>query len=121
MKTRNFTRIWALYGWSLEIYKALIGYCDEEAEAAIKERISLMGPSGIHFLDSGNYHYLSKLWLDKIEGEFELLVFDHHTDMQMPMFGNILSCGGWIQAALDTNTRLKRVYLAGPPSHGSRG
>ena len=34
----------------------------------------------------------------------------------MPMFGNILSCGGWIQAALDTNTRLKRVYLAGPPS-----
>ena len=91
-------------------------YCDEEAEAAIKERISLMEPSGIHFLDSGNYHYVSKIWLDKIEEEFELLVFDHHTDMQMPMFGNILSCGGWIQAALDTNTRLKRVYLAGPPS-----
>lgn len=91
-------------------------YCDDEAEAAIKERISLMEPSGIHFLDSGNYHYVSKIWLDKIEEEFELLVFDHHTDMQMPMFGNILSCGGWIQAALDTNTRLKRVYLAGPPS-----
>ena len=91
-------------------------YCDEEAEAAIKERISLMEPSGIHFLDSGNYHYVSKIWLDKIEEEFELLVFDHHTDMQMPIFGNILSCGGWIQAALDTNTRLKRVYLAGPPS-----
>lgn len=90
-------------------------YCDGEAEAAIKERISLMGPSGIHFLDSGNYHYVSKIWLDKIEGEFELLVFDHHTDMQMPMFGNILSCGGWIQAALDTNTGLRRVYLAGPP------
>ena len=88
-------------------------YCDEEAEAAIKERISLMEPSGIHFLDSGNYHYVSKIWLDKIEEEFELLVFDHHTDMQMPMFGNILSCGGWIQAALDTNKRLKRVYLAG--------
>ena len=89
-------------------------YCDEEAEAAIKERIRPMGPFGIHFLDSGNYHYVSKIWLDKVEGEFELLVFDHHTDMQMPMFGNILSCGGWIQAALDTNTGLKRVYLAGP-------
>ena len=106
-------------------------YCDEEAEAAIKnlfnngschgraapaikERIRPMGPFGIHFLDSGNYHYVSKIWLDKVEGEFELLVFDHHTDMQMPIFGNILSCGGWIQAALDTNTGLKRVYLAGP-------
>ena len=88
-------------------------YCDEEAEAAIKERIRPMGPFGIHFLDSGNYHYVSKIWLDKVEGEFELLVFDHHTDMQMPIFGNILSCGGWIQAALDTNTGLKRVYLAG--------
>lgn len=90
-------------------------YCDEDAEAAIRERIRHMGPSGIHFLDSGNYHYVSKIWLDKIEGEFELLVFDHHTDMQMPMFGNLLSCGGWIQDALDANTGLRRVYLAGPP------
>ena len=91
-------------------------YCDEEGENAIREAIRELGPEGIHFLDSGNYHYVSKIWLEKIEEEFELLVLDHHTDMQMPMFGNILSCGGWIQAALDTNTRLKRVYLAGPPS-----
>ena len=91
-------------------------YCDEEGENAIREAIRELGPEGIHFLDSGNYHYVSKIWLEKIAEEFELLVLDHHTDMQMPMFGNILSCGGWIQAALDTNTRLKRVYLAGPPS-----
>ena len=91
-------------------------YCDEEGENAIREAIRELGPEGIHFLDSGNYHYVSKIWLGKIEEGFELLGLDHHTDMQMPMFGNILSCGGWIQAALDTNTRLKRVYLAGPPS-----
>ena len=90
-------------------------YCDEEGENAIREAIRELGPEGIHFLDSGNYHYVSKIWLEKIAEEFELLVLDHHTDMQMPMFGNILSCGGWIQAALDTNTGLKRVYLAGPP------
>lgn len=95
-------------------------YCDEEAEKAIKERIQKYGPEGIHFLDSGNYHYVSKLWLDKIEEEFELLVFDHHTDMQEPMFGDILSCGGWIKAALDRNPLLKRVYLAGPPENGGR-
>ena len=46
---------------------------------------------GIHFLDSGNYHYVSKIWMEKIEEEFELLVLDHHTDMQPPMFGDILS------------------------------
>ena len=109
MKTRNFTRIWALYGWSLEIYKALIvTVMRRQRQPSRKESVLWDPPESTS--------YLSKLWLDKIEGEFELLVFDHHTDMQMPMFGNILSCGGWIQAALDTNTRLKRVYLAGPPS-----
>ena len=114
-ETRNFTRIWALYGWSLEIYKALIVTVMRRQRQPSRRESALWNPP-IHFLDSGNYHYVSKIWLDKIEEEFELLVFDHHTDMQMPMFGNILSCGGWIQAALDTNTRLKRVYLAGPPS-----
>ena len=108
---RGLNAVWL----ELKDLKGTNCYCDQEAEAAIRERIRFMEPSGIHFLDSGNYHYVSKIWLDKIEGEFELLVFDHHTDMQMPMFGDILSCGGWIQSALDTNPGLKTVYLAGPP------
>ena len=66
-------------------------YCDEEGENAIREAIRELGPEGIHFLDSGNYHYVSKIWLEKIAEEFELLVLDHHTDMQPPMFGDILS------------------------------
>ena len=91
-------------------------YCDEEAEQEIMEKIRNLGPEGVHFLDSGNYHYMSKLWMQLLEEDFELLVFDHHTDMQPPMFGDILSCGGWIKAALDSNPHLRRVYLAGPPA-----
>lgn len=90
-------------------------YCDESAEEAIREKIRELPMEGIHFLDSGNYHYLTKLWMEKAEEPFDLLVFDHHTDMQLPAFGDILSCGGWIKNALDTNHFLKRVYLAGPP------
>lgn len=91
-------------------------YCDGEAEIQIKERLNqTAGTPGIHFLDSGNYHYASKIWLDGIEEDAELLVFDHHTDMQPPMFGDILSCGSWIKAVLDTNPRIRRVWLAGPP------
>ena len=67
------------------------------------------------FLDSGNYHYLTKLWLELVKEPFELLVFDHHTDMQRPAFGGILSCGGWIREALETNENLKHVILVGPP------
>lgn len=90
-------------------------YCDPEAEREIRRRIGERGPEGIHFLDSGNYHYLSKLWTDLIREPFELVVFDNHTDMQPPMFGDILSCGGWVQAALEENKLLRRVILIGPP------
>ncbi len=99
-------------------------YCGPEAEEELAGIIRRLGPEGIHFLDSGNYHYASKLWTDLVEEEFELLVFDHHTDMQEPMFGDILSCGGWVKRALETNPRLRRVWLAGPeeaaPDFGGR-
>ena len=69
-------------------------YCDEEGERELKERVEPLGAEGIHFLDSGNYHYVTKLWLDQVKEPFDLLVLDHHTDLQQPMFGDILSCGG---------------------------
>lgn len=95
-------------------------YCDGLAEAELAGRIGDMGAEGLHFLDSGNYHYASKLWLDLVKEDFELLVFDHHTDMQQPAFGDILSCGGWIKAALEGNPRLRRVWLAGPSEEGMK-
>lgn len=90
-------------------------YCDQEAEKEIRERMRDIGPEGVHFIDSGNCHYASKIWLDKLEEEFDLLVFDHHTDMQAPVFGDILSCGGWIKTVLDSSPLLKKVFLVGPP------
>ena len=90
-------------------------YCDEAAAEEIRERIRPFGAGGLHFLDSGNYHYVSRLWLELVTEPFDLLVFDHHTDMQEPAFGGILSCGGWVRAALEELPLLRRVYLAGPP------
>lgn len=40
-------------------------YCTEEAGEIIRQRIRKFRGEGIHFLDSGNYHYLSKFWLEK--------------------------------------------------------
>lgn len=89
-------------------------YCDDEAAAEILSRTEKFGPEGIHFIDSGNYHYMSRLWLGKISGPFRLLVFDNHTDMQLPAFGGLLSCGGWIGASLVELDDLKEVILIGP-------
>ena len=36
-------------------------YCDSLAEEEIGKRIIPFGPEGLHFLDSGNYHHLTKL------------------------------------------------------------
>ena len=107
-------------------------YCDEQAKEQLRERISQAGAweqkqdvreqfketpgagtPGIHFLDSGNYHYLSLLWMEHIREPFSLVVFDKHPDMLRPAFGDITSCGGWVREALETNPFLEKVYLVG--------
>jgi arginase family enzyme len=89
-------------------------YCDSEAMERLREAIADFSVTGIHFIDSGNYHYMSRLWLEKIQEPFQLLVLDNHTDMQPPAFPGLLSCGGWIEAALTELPCLKHVILVGP-------
>ena len=67
----------------------------------------------IHFFDNGNYHYMSKLWTDRIQEPFSLIVFDHHPDMQPPRFGGILSCGGWVLEVLKSNAFVQNVIIIG--------
>lgn len=89
-------------------------YCDDEAKARLEKLLEEFSFEGIHFIDSGNYHYMSRLWAGKIQEPFQMLVLDNHTDMQPPAFGGLLSCGGWIEAALRELPELKRVILVGP-------
>lgn len=89
-------------------------YCDDAAIEQIQEKIREIPVDGMHFIDSGNYHYMSRIWLEKIKEPFQLLVFDNHTDMQRPAFGGILSCGGWIMESLEKLPLLKKVILVGP-------
>ena len=89
-------------------------YCDDEAKERIEEKIKDFSENGIHFIDSGNYHYMSRIWLGKIDQPFRLLVFDNHTDMQPPAFGGLLSCGGWFAAAVEELPYLEEVILVGP-------
>ena len=89
-------------------------YCDEVAKAQILEKTEKYPTSGIYFIDSGNYHYMSRIGAEEVEEPFNLLVFDNHTDMQLPAFGGILSCGGWIASALEEVENLREVWLIGP-------
>ncbi len=91
-------------------------YCDEEAARMIRECIfSTDEPilSDIRLLDSGNFHYLSYFFMEKIREPFALIIIDNHTDMQQPGFGRILSCGGWVRYAMEELGNLKQVCLVG--------
>ena len=88
-------------------------YCDDIASAEIKSRLADADCGGIHLIDSGNYHYMTFFFLEKIQSPFALVLVDHHSDMQMPAFGNILSCGGWVKYALERISFLNKVYIIG--------
>ncbi|MFA6661618.1 MAG: arginase family protein [Bacilli bacterium] len=86
--------------------------CSKKAESQLKELIKQEPYNSIHFIDSGNYHYITKFWTDKIERDFVLVVFDHHLDMQNNKMNQNLNCGNWIIKAME-NQHLKKAILIG--------
>ena len=88
-------------------------YCDEEGEQALRRKIAPFSAEAIHFIDSGNYHYMTKLWTEKLQEPFVLAVADHHPDMQPPLFQELLSCGCWVNRVLEENPYVKKVVLLG--------
>ena len=89
--------------------------CDDAAMEMIRGRISEagIGADEIHFIDNGNYHYMSAIMLEQVKEPCSLVVFDHHPDMQPPMFGDILSCGGWVLYALEHSSFIRDVHVIG--------
>ena len=90
-------------------------YCSKEANKRIWEKIKPYGIQGIHYIDSGNYHYISKIITDHIDEPFGLVMYDHHTDMQIPMVPEMMSCGDWAGQALSQNKNLRQLVIVGPP------
>ncbi len=93
-------------------------YCSHEAEARLREGLAATRPDRIHWIDGGDYHYLSRFTLEAAAREcagkpFALVLFDHHPDMQEPAFGDLLSCGGWARRALSELPHLQQVLLVG--------
>ena len=49
-------------------------YCSKRAEEEIRARIAPYGIHGIHFLDSGNYHYVTGIMTALIKQKFSLIL-----------------------------------------------
>lgn len=88
-------------------------YCSKQAEEKIKKMIHEYGIHGIHFLDSGDYHYITKFMTDEIRFPFSLVMFDHHTDMQESLVEGMTSCGSWAAEVIKQNPYLQQLILIG--------
>lgn len=83
------------------------------AREEIKKRTEKYGIYGIHFIDSGNYHYVTKILTDRIDSKFSLVLYDHHTDMQKPLIEGMTSCGDWAAQVIMENKNLVQLILVG--------
>ncbi len=89
-------------------------YCTEKAAKEIYNRLYKYSEKGIHFIDSGNYHYATKFFVNKIDYKFSLILFDYHSDMQIPLIHTFTSCGDWAREILENNKYLEQLILIGP-------
>jgi len=91
-------------------------YCSDEAYGEIRRRLSEYDhpERGIHFIDTGNYHYMSRIFTSFIDEQYDLVLMDNHTDMQDTAFGNILSCGSWAGEVKRNDDNLRKLILIGP-------
>ena len=106
---------WSIPGASVINLQGLEGsncYCSPAAESVMRSAIAGERLSGVHWIDSGDYHYISKLWMERINGPFILALFDNHPDDQEGAFGeSLLSCGSWVLSARRELKQMKSDFL----------
>ena len=72
----------------------------------------------IAFLGKGDYHYFTYLFLKRIKKPFTLVVFDNHLDNQPAFDKNFISCGSWINNALNLKF-LEKIIVIKPETEFS--
>ena len=92
-------------------------YCSPEAKEQILSAIAPYPVHAVHLIDNGDYHYITALWMSRLEEETDLLLFDNHPDDQAPAFGaDLLSCGGWVANVKKDNPMFRKnadsVYIS---------
>ena len=89
-------------------------YCDPEAETEIIRRLAPNPEERVRWIDSGDYHYVSKILAAREREPFTLVLVDNHPDDQAPAFGGVLSCGSWVKDLRESCPMLEEAWTLGP-------
>ena len=75
-------------------------YCSAESADRIRREIAGLPTGAFHCIGTGDYHYQTLFWLERLDEPFCLVLFDNHPDDQPGAFGGeLISCGGWVATA----------------------
>ena len=97
-------------------------FCSDEAGECLRNCLKDIPVNALRFIDSGDYHYLSLFFLERIRTPFGLLLFDHHSDcMESAFGGGLLTFGSWVLRALSSLPYLKKAILVGPADEDRTG
>ena len=88
-------------------------FCDDDAQTEIARRLAGLPFDAVHWIDAGDYHYVSKIRAGLIDRPFDIVMFDNHPDTHESDFSEMLNCGGWLYTALGTNPNLDHAIVAG--------
>ena len=87
-------------------------YCSAESAEQIRRTVAGLPLRAFHDIGTGDYHYQTLFWLERIAEPFSLVLFDHHPDDQDCAFGeDLLSCGGWVARARKLPFLEKDVWI----------
>lgn len=90
-----------------------VSRCCEWASFQVISRRLAGARHHVTFIGSGNYHYVTLIFLRRVQVPFTLVLFDNHTDMFVPARDGLITCGSWVSHALKTLPLLQRVILVG--------
>ena len=73
----------------------------------------LLFAKAVHFIDSGDFHYLTEYWVSRIHEPFSLIVFRPSSGYAATGMGGVVSCGGWVRDVLEKNPFVKHIIIVG--------
>lgn len=96
-------------------------YCSEESAAQIRQAISGLPLCAVHKIGTGDYHYITLFWLERIEEPFTLVLFDNHPDDQPTAFSpDTLSCGSWVSESRKLPHCVNSIWINTPENTWGR-
>ncbi|MFA5146910.1 MAG: arginase family protein [Candidatus Omnitrophota bacterium] len=81
----------------------------DNSEGEINRRLDLRPPAAINLLGSGDFHHVSRLLIERIDGPLCVIGFDMHPDWDI--LPPRLACGSWVNGALENRNVLKFLLI----------